>query len=791
MLLTMLFILTLLYCGRAHAQLGMGAAIIFQDGNAKMIAPNGVLRYPDLKDVRTLSVDPTAGAGIPAEAGTIGMRKNTATGELWIKTGAADTAWTFFDFVGLNAKIGTLTNTKWCTSNGTAINCTSDEPVIVAGKSGGQTITGGTASGDDLTLRSTSNATKGYIYLDETTASTDKDTGALVVQGGVGVEGNIYSGANITGLGVYSRLVDISYDVDQNALLNMRTWGGGVPLIELTHRGGTIAVPTATQSGYLAGLEFLGYKDTAAGLGGRLLFEADGNWSDSSTGSKLKVQLVPTGSTTIGTTFELSGTVATFNTGIRLLESTGATYYTTIQAANLGADYALTLPTTDGNSGEFLQTDGTGVLSWVAEADPQVGTLTTSKWCTTDGSAVNCATDAPVLSEVDPQVGTLTNTKWCTTDGSTITCSTDYPLAIGKAVTSGTDGNVLTVDASGNLAQNPSQHYNWIINGGMYYAQRGTSFVSPLNGAYNVDRFRSGIGGAGDRTVTQDTDIPSVLGLVKSLKLDVTTVDTSIGATDFQNISYFMSGVDFVNLLGKTVTFSFYMKSDRKTGNLCVSLRNDANDRSYITKFAVAGNTWTRYSKTIYLDPTGTWLTTTGGIGIKIGFNFLVGTDYDDGTDGSWVGSNEYGDASCDNFFDHVDNNIWITGVQLTEGSQLLPFQARYDDRNLIKKFYWTDCNAMRLIPVSQTASALYFWVVNPTPMIKSPSCSISGSASTDYEIFTFANADQNFTGNTVKTGTSTQCQFQLDKTSHGLTTNEEYLVLLTDSGCFIGDAEL
>lgn len=30
-----------------------------------------------------------------------------------------------------------------------------------------------------------------------------------------------------------------------------------------------------------------------------------------------------------------------------------------------------------------------------AETDPQVGTLTNSKWCTTDGSAVNCTSDAP------------------------------------------------------------------------------------------------------------------------------------------------------------------------------------------------------------------------------------------------------------------------------------------------------------------------------------------------------------------------------------------------------------
>lgn len=51
-------------------------------------------------------------------------------------------------------------------------------------------------------------------------------------------------------------------------------------------------------------------------------------------------------------------------------------------------------------------TPWTGMGYLTAESDPQVGTLTNTKWCTTDGSAVNCATDAPILVEVD---GSTTN----------------------------------------------------------------------------------------------------------------------------------------------------------------------------------------------------------------------------------------------------------------------------------------------------------------------------------------------------------------------------------------------
>lgn len=52
--------------------------------------------------------------------------------------------------------------------------------------------TGGTSSGANLVLRSTTNATKGYVYIDETTASTSVNTGALRVGGGVGIAGTLY-----------------------------------------------------------------------------------------------------------------------------------------------------------------------------------------------------------------------------------------------------------------------------------------------------------------------------------------------------------------------------------------------------------------------------------------------------------------------------------------------------------------------------------------------------------------------------------------------------------------------
>lgn len=59
-------------------------------------------------------------------------------------------------------------------------------------------ITGNTSASGTLTLRSTTNATKGQVYIDENTASTSTSTGALRVAGGVGIGGAAYIGTTLS-----------------------------------------------------------------------------------------------------------------------------------------------------------------------------------------------------------------------------------------------------------------------------------------------------------------------------------------------------------------------------------------------------------------------------------------------------------------------------------------------------------------------------------------------------------------------------------------------------------------
>ena len=50
---------------------------------------------------------------------------------------------------------------------------------------------------------------------------------------------------------------------------------------------------------------------------------------------------------------------------LRFYEASPGTNIIRIISPSLSADYTLTLPTTDGNSGEVLSTNGSGVLSWI------------------------------------------------------------------------------------------------------------------------------------------------------------------------------------------------------------------------------------------------------------------------------------------------------------------------------------------------------------------------------------------------------------------------------------------
>ncbi|MGB0142752.1 MAG: hypothetical protein ACPF8W_06670, partial [Luminiphilus sp.] len=122
---------------------------------------------------------------------------------------------------------------------------------------------------------------------------------------------------------------------------------------------------------------------------------------------------------------------------------------------------------------------------------------------------------------------------------------------------------------------------NLIINGAMQVAQRGTSFDAAQQ--YLCDRWRFGRQTDGyDLTWAQSTTAPDGFG--NSLKLDVTTADTSLNADVFALVQQRVEGKNLQMLkkgtsAAESVTVSFYVRS-AKTGTYILELIDkDNSDR--------------------------------------------------------------------------------------------------------------------------------------------------------------------------------------------------------------------
>ena len=220
---------------------------------------------------------------------------------------------------------------------------------------------------------------------------------------------------------------------------------------------------------------------------------------------------------------------------------------------------------------------------------------------------------------------------------------------------------------------------NRIINGGMDIAQRGTSFAltSSPTGTYTLDRWVCGFSGTMNLTITQDSNVPSNNEFQSSLKVAVAVADTSIGSTDIAYIQQKIEGYNVRDLIGQTLTVSFWVKSTI-TGTYCVSFANSTPDRSYIATYTVnTTNTWEYKTITLPsgLITAGTW-NWTNGIGLQVTFALAAGANYQT-TANAWQTGNYIGTSAQVNAVSSTSNVFAITGVQLEKGSVATAYEHR------------------------------------------------------------------------------------------------------------------
>ena len=222
---------------------------------------------------------------------------------------------------------------------------------------------------------------------------------------------------------------------------------------------------------------------------------------------------------------------------------------------------------------------------------------------------------------------------------------------------------------------------NLMTNGSMNVAQRGT-VASATNGTYGgPDRFAINEVGALVVTLSQDTDVPAGNGFLNSMKVDVTTADSSLAAGDLAYLGQKFEGQNLQRLKkgtssAESVTLSFWVKSTI-TGTYIIQLFDNDNTRHISKSYTVSSsNTWEFKTLTFAGDTTGA-LDNDNAYSLQIYWWLAAGSNYTDGTLAtSWAAFNDGNAATGQvNAINSTDNNFYLTGVQFEIGEVATAFE--------------------------------------------------------------------------------------------------------------------
>jgi len=210
------------------------------------------------------------------------------------------------------------------------------------------------------------------------------------------------------------------------------------------------------------------------------------------------------------------------NTALRFNELTanGTNYIGLKAPASLSADLTFTLPSTDGTSGQVLQTNGSGVLSFATVGGTAWQSVQTTGFTAVAGRGYPCNTTSSAFTvtlPASPSVGdTIVLVDYAGTfDTNAITLAPN-----GNKIEGATDNKLLTTERESTTITYIDSTQGWVATSG---ANEGTVALSP--NSYSIDflvvagggsggdsSLVGGGGGAGGyRTSTQSPNIGTVI----------------------------------------------------------------------------------------------------------------------------------------------------------------------------------------------------------------------------------------------------------------------------------------
>jgi hypothetical protein len=242
--------------------------------------------------------------------------------------------------------------------------------------------------------------------------------------------------------------------------------------------------------------------------------------------------------------------------------------------------------------------------------------------------------------------------------------------------------------------------------------------INATNDIYTLDRFLA-YGQASDGVYTVQQTSTSPTGFTNSLKVTVTTADSSVGAAQYYFLSQRIEGTNVADLAfgtasAKSVTVSFWVRSS-VTGTFSGAISNGSFNRSYPFNYTIsAADTWEQKTVTIPGDTTGTWVTTTAR-GMALSFDLGCGSN-NVGTANAWAGSEFYGATGAVKLISTLNATFYITGVQLEPGTVATPFERRsYGAELALCQRYYAKTYDTGTVPGTATSAGAITTNVNGT----------------------------------------------------------------------------
>tara|TARA_R110002153_G_scaffold246814_2_gene402752 strand:- start:126 stop:1121 length:996 start_codon:yes stop_codon:yes gene_type:complete len=264
--------------------------------------------------------------------------------------------------------------------------------------------------------------------------------------------------------------------------------------------------------------------------------------------------------------------------------------------------------------------------------------------------------------------------------------------------------------------------------------------LGAATGYFTLDRFNIAMSAtAGRFTMTQTADGPNGIS-ANCLKLDCTTADTSIAATEHLIIQHKMEGQNLQRIGkgvagAKEITVSFYVKANAAFTFGCELY--DADNVRQIAKLFDTTTGWNRIELTFPadVDDGSSPLDDDNANSFELNLWLHSGSSFTSGglNTAAWANNdNTKRAAGIDSFFSSTDNNFFITGVQMEVGPIATEFEQEDISTTLAKcqryyRSYGGNSNNERLCTAyAHTTTQARAIIENVVEMRAAPSIAVS-----------------------------------------------------------------